>query len=818
MMADVIRVSRIVVGLAAVGLTVFGVSYVRWKESKRPGGPDASGRMTLANGWGLTPVGAATLLPGDMPATIIPLAGTSMALVNTCGYHNHSLNLVDFRAQTVIKTVDLKSDWIGMAFDPASGDIYVSGGSTARFDGYKRPGAILHYRLDGQEFVEAKALDFSSPEGAPFVSGLKLLSNGDLAALDVQHDTLTILTRTGELVKQLKVGPNPYGLDESPDHRTIAVSNWAGKSITLVDEPTMQVTQTISVGTHPTGIAYGPDGRLFVSNASSNTVSVVEGAKAVETLRTSLRPGDPIGSAPVALSIASDGKRLFVANADNNDVEVFDIGEHGHSKPLGFIPTGRYPSAVAALSDGETLLIATAKGMGPSASFAENPGKPKRDADGGPKFTYVAELMDGDLTTVSIPDAATLAKDSKLVFDNRPKGKNEDLGAPAKKAAMTAFHNIKHVLYIVKENRTYDQVFGDIAKGDGDKDLVMFGENVTPNLHALAEHYVLLDNLYTDGEVSQVGHQWTDAAYATDYNEKQWPLSYSGRGEVGDHPDLNSSPAGYLWDDAMKHGKTARIYGEYVKWQEDHGPADGEVKKDPEKYGCSAAFEKVFAKKGRDTEKAAVFLSEMHAAEKTGKWPNFMIMALNEDHTVGLKPGGHTPQACVGSNDLAVGQVIEGISHSRFWKDTAIFIIQDDAQDGPDHVDAHRTEGVVISPWIRRDVVDHTMYSTSSMIHTMEMILGLPPMTQYDAAATPMLASFTDQPDFAPFEHVAPKTNLEAMNPAKGELAERSLKLDFSDIDRADPAEFNAILWKWCKPGKPMPPSVHGMQMAPLGN
>lgn len=799
-----------------MGLALIGAGYVRWQSGKRPGGPDADGRTTLANGWGLTPVGAQTLLPGDMPATIVPLAGTSLALVNTCGFHNHSLSLIDFRAQHVVKTVDLNSAWIGMAYDPASGDVYVSGGSPKAFNRRERPGAILHYRLQGQDLVAADALDYQSDGAKPFVSGLKLLANGQLAALDVTGDTLTLLDRSGQTLKQIKVGPKPYGLDESPDHHTIAVSDWAGAGVSLIDESSMAVRTTVQVGTHPTAVQYAPDGRLFVCNASSNTVSVISGSEVQETLRTSLLPGDRIGSAPIACALTPDAGRLFVANADNNDVEEFDVSHPGHARALGFIPTGRYPSAVAVASDGQTVLIGTAKGFRTLPSYPANPAKPLDKGNSKVNYTYNPNLMEGHVTSLTIPDGPTLAGYSKEVLANRPKGRTQGLDPAQRAVALKALKNIRHVLYIVKENRTYDQVLGDIAKGDGDPNLTIFGEQVTPNIHALVDHYTLFDNLYVDGEVSQIGHQWTDAAYATDYNEKQWILSYSGRGEVGDVPALNSSPAGYLWDDALRHGKTARIFGEYVKWQEDHTSARGDVKKDPEKYGCSAGFEKIFAAGGRDPEKAAEFLDEMHAAEKTGKWPNFMIMALNEDHTVALRPGGHTPDACVGSNDLAIGQVIEGISHSRFWKDTAVFIIEDDAQDGPDHIDSHRTEGLVISPWIRRDFVDHTMYSTSSMIHTMELILGLPTMTQYDAAATPMLAAFTDQPDFTPWDHLAPKTDLNAKNPARGELAQRSLRLDLSDIDRADPAEFNAILWKWAKPGKPRPAYAPGLQMAPL--
>jgi YVTN family beta-propeller protein len=810
------RLSRLVFALG-VAVTALAVTGTVWKfQGRHPGGPTADGKTILANGWFLTPVGRHIALPGDMPGMICPIPGSSRALVNTAGYHNHSLNLVDTSNGSVLQSVDLNSAWIGMAFDPSTGDVYVSGGAAAGFKGHKRPGEILHYKVSGDGLIEQDPLKFGGGTHGRFVSGIALLKNHNLAVLDIQNDSLIVLKQSGEEVGRVAVGYRPYGVTESADSSKIAVSNWGDKSVTIVDANALKVLETISVGIHPNAIEYAPDGRLFVANGSSNSVSVIKDGRLSEVIRTSLSAGDPIGSAPVALAVTPDSRRLYVANADNNDVAVVDIQASEQAHVLGFIPTARYPSALAFGDQGRTLLIGSAKGTGPSANVGvPGPTQLPKDESRVP-FVYVANLLQGNLAVVDLPDDKKLADYTKQVISNRPKG--IDFISKADKAtAMRAFKKIHHVIYIVKENRTYDQVLGDVTKGNGDPSLTMFGEGVTPNIHWIVNHFTLFDNLYTDGEVSQVGHQWTDAAYATDYNEKQWTVSYSGRQEVeADAQKLNSSPAGYLWDNAMSHGKTARIYGEYVKWQEDHNSAQGDVKKDPEKYGCSEKFEDVFARGGRDTEKVQVFIDEMHQAEKTGKWPNFMIMALNEDHTRGLSPGKHTPEAMVGSNDQAIGMLMDALSHSSFWKDTAVFVIEDDAQAGPDHVDAHRTESFIISPWVKRDFVDHTMYSTSSLIRTMEIILDLPPMTQYDAAATPQMRAFTDQPDFAPLDRLAPKIDLDAMNPSTGELAERSKKLDFSDDDRADPAEFNAILWKWRKPGQPKPPTVNGMLMAPL--
>jgi hypothetical protein len=406
---------------------------------------------------------------------------------------------------------------------------------------------------------------------------------------------------------------------------------------------------------------------------------------------------------------------------------------------------------------------------------------------------------------VDLPDEAGLKTLTAQVRANLPPGEAA-VTVDRKAIESGALKKIKHVVYVIKENRTYDQVFGDLPQGDGDPSLTIFGERVTPNAHKLVSTFSLFDNLYADGESSQVGHQWTDAAYGNDYTEKQWVLGYGRHGQVESDRRLTSSPGDYVWTLARKKGLWARVYGEYVDVQEDHNSLqDPEIKKDPEKYGYSESFERIFARDGRDTEKVEDFLREMREAEKTGKWPSLMVMALPEDHTHGFSAGAYTPYAMVANNDLAVGRLVDGISHSKFWKDTAIFVIQDDAQDGPDHVDSHRTVGYVISPYVRRGGVDHTMYSTASMLRTMEIMLGLPPMTEFDAKATPMHAAFTTKPDFTPFSFVPPKVDVNEKNPPRTALAARSDKLDFSDIDRADFDGLNRLLWDGYRPGVPYP-------------
>jgi hypothetical protein len=373
---------------------------------------------------------------------------------------------------------------------------------------------------------------------------------------------------------------------------------------------------------------------------------------------------------------------------------------------------------------------------------------------------------------------------------------------------------IKHIIYIIKENRTYDQVFGDIKKGNGDPELVMFGEEVTPNHHKLANEFVLLDNLYCNGQVSRDGHPWSTMAYNTDYIARDWHLTYSRRLGVKDDEEGNlaKAPSGYLWDACARNKLSYRSYGEYGRRVSE---PDGSVKMEaavPGLVGHMCPDYGVAKKKGRkvrDTDNVEVFLREFRAFEKADNLPRFIVMSLGEDHTTGTTPGTYTPRACVASNDVALGRLVEAVSKSKYWPTTAIFVIEDDAQNGPDHVDAHRTVGLVISPYTKRGVVDSTQYSTVSMVRSIELILGLPPLSQYDAAARPMFASFTDKPDLRSYQHEPSRIDLNALNPATAYGADRSRKMDFSDYDKVDDFELNEILWRAVK-GKdaPLPPAV----------
>jgi hypothetical protein len=363
---------------------------------------------------------------------------------------------------------------------------------------------------------------------------------------------------------------------------------------------------------------------------------------------------------------------------------------------------------------------------------------------------------------------------------------------------------IHHVIYIIRENRTYDQVLGDDPRGNGDARLTIFGRKVTPNQHALAESFVLFDNLYCDGEVSEDGHSWSNSAYATDYNEKLWPASYGGQSNAKRTMAWVPS-GGTLWELARRKGLTYRSYGEYATRASDGSAMTAAPGASVLLGHVSPDFRREAAGV-RDTDNAKVFIREFDeyekhfdAADPNLRLPNLIVMSMPENHTRGTAPGAFTPVAMVASNDLALGQIVERVTHSKYWPETAIFVIEDDAQDGPDHVDSRRTVASAISPYIRRKTVDSTQYTTSSMVRTIELLLGLPPMSQYDAAAMPMYRAFGVTADLTAYDVRSAEVDLMTKNTSKSYGARASRRMDFDDVDRAPAQALNEILWKSIK-------------------
>jgi YVTN family beta-propeller protein len=791
----------------------------------------------LPQGWRISPVGDHVRLMGDFPSRILVTSDGKRILVLSCGFHHQGVTMIDAETANVSSSSDLGKAYGDMVISDASGELFVAGGGHIKDAEFAKKlasrgeqlaatqfsAAVLHATLGQEKLSFAAPIQMQGLAGKDrFISGVARGKDGALFVVDINNDRVYRLSGPNyEVEASVASGYGAYRAAISPDHTVLAVSNWGDHSVSLFNPARLAPIARVDVGIHPNDLAFASDGRLFVSNAGSNSVSIIRQKRVVETIKTSLSPSDPVGSTPDALAVTSDGKRLFVANAGNNDIAVIDISVRDHSRILGFIPTGWYPSALAVSRDGKKLYVGVAKGLASGANVPTV--KPTKTSEPDPRhpYDYVGDTLTGYVSFINVPGEIQLKRLTEQVIHNFPNVEHDEEHKPsAKEIRERVFPRIRHVLYIIRENRTYDQVLGDLGKGNGDPTLTLFGEKVTPNAHDLARRWALLDNLYVNGEVSENGHQWSDAAYATDFTSQAWLQSYSGRsepkagdGELGADERLTASPGGYLWDNCARHRLSFRTFGEFAFFHSGRDEGPRFVAKGLEGH-ASIAWLRLTSSgwtditKGRDPDLADVFITEMHHAEKTGDWPRFMVMSLGEDHTHALRPGHYTPAAMVGSNDQALGKIVDAISHSRFWPETIIFVIEDDAQDGPDHVDCRRTVGLVISPYIKRGVVDSTLYTTASMIHTMELILGLPTMTQFDRAATPMYAAFTPIPNFSPYHNISPYIDLLAKNPEKGAAAEASLGLDFSAFDRADPEKMNRILWDALKPGVPMPAPV----------
>jgi YVTN family beta-propeller protein len=795
-------------------------------------GPTTSGFL-LPNGWTISPAGDQVALT-DLPLNIVPLADGRHALVASSGYNEHCLVVVDLAGKRVVAAENVRQSWFGLAVDQKAGKVWWSGGGGDRVHAYDLQGLALKRTSAPEPTATARG---KAQNKGHFRSGLALSGDGaTLYALDVDAGTITAQPAVASERKPqtAPIGVRPYDVVAARNGSRLYVSDWADHKVLAVDPADLRVVARITVGEHPTQIAAHPcDDRIFVACASSNSVAVIDTRRGVvtETIATALFPAAPEGSTPDALAVAPDGKTLYVANADNNCMAVVDVGRRDRSQVKGFIPTGWYPTSVAVTPDGKSLLIGVGKGNqtrpNPSGAEARNKVRAVLDKHEGDvpaalvnelrRFPYIGTTLSGALSIVPVPDDARLAAYTATVYKNCPYSDRMLVAAQAG-AATTAIPTkvgdpspIKHAIYIIKENRTYDQVFGDMPQGNGDPTLVMFGEQVSPNHHKLAREFVLLDNLYCNGHVSADGHPWSTMAYNTDYIARNWALTYSGRKGVDEdgNGDLANAPSGYLWDACARAGLSYRSYGEYGRRV---SQPDGSSKMDGAVPGLVGHMSPDFGygpKSNRDTERVEIFLREFRQYEKDGNLPRFIVMSLGEDHTTGTSPGTFTPEACVASNDLALGRMIEAISHSKYWPETAIFVIEDDAQNGPDHVDAHRTVGLVVSPYTKRKVVDSTQYCTVSMIRTMELVLGLSPLSQFDAAATPMFASFTDKADTTPYTSEPARIDLNARNGQLAYGAERSSRMDFSEYDRIDDFELNEILWYAVK-GKdaPMPPAV----------
>ena len=768
----------------------------------------ADGRVRLPNGWYLSPAGRHASV-GELPLNAIVTPDEHYVIVTNNGTREHSLTVIETETWTVKQTLPIPKSWLGMAINREGNRLYCSGGNDNR---------ILVYSFDGGtlSLVDSISLGAPRPVQKLWTAGIALdEARGTVYVTGRESDSLYAVDLTSRTVaRRVALPAKPYTCLLSRDGTVLFVSLWGGSAIAFLDPATLSILDTIRVGDHPCDmVEKSDDGRLFVANANHNSVSAIgiRERTVLETISTALSPAAPFGSTPNALTLGSDGTRLFAANADNNYVAVFDISRRQASSSLGFIPTGWYPTALTYLPSSRTLVVANGKGGGSRS----NPRGPNPNLRNNSPEEYIGSMFRGTLSAIANPSPAELSAFTARVYENslytdvrntRP-GRAENNPVPARVGDPSP---IKHVFYIVKENRTYDQVFGDMPEGNGDSSLCLFPESVTPNHHALARQFVLLDNFYCDAEVSADGHNWSMGGYATDYVEKSWPTSYGGRGGEyefgGGHPVAYPS-AGYLWDNCQREGVSYRTYGEWVTIPDRVGDTARALM--PSLEGHVAPLFRGWDLQYSDVDRARSWAEEFDAYETDGTLPQFQVITLPNDHTEGTRRGSLTPRAYVAQNDLALGMIVDRISRSRYWRESAIFVIEDDAQNGPDHVDAHRTVALVISPWTRHGSVDSELYSTSSMVRTIELILGLPPLSQFDAAATPMYGSFSADPDYSPYTCRAVTVNLDERNPEGAYGQERSGELDFSAEDRIPDLEFSEIIWKAIRGAdSPMPPPV----------
>ena len=593
----------------------------------------------------------------------------------------------------------------------------------------------------------------------------------------------------------------------------------------LYDVATKTIITKIAVGDNPNEMFLTKSGRyLYVANANDNSVSVIDIAKkqVIETLNAALYPNAPSGSTSNGVALSANEKTLYIANADNNCLAVFDVTKPGESKSKGFIPVGWYPTNVKVV--GSTIFVSNGKGFTSMANpYGPGPYRPRQsvnyqqgDLNKPQEVQYIAGLFKGTLSMISEPTLQQLGIYSRAVYRNTPYTKDKELHAtgevgnpiPIKVGEKSP---IKHVFYILKENRTYDQVLGDEKTGNGDTSLVLFGKKYTPNQHALVKDFVLLDNFYVDAEVSADGHNWSMGALAVDYLEKTWPSSYGGRGGSYDSEGnraVANNKGGFIWDNCKRNNVTYRTYAEFA---DNAKPNIATLKN----HVCTTFSGWDLGV--RDTSRFYQWQKDFDSLLAINQVPQLNTIRFGNDHTEGVRVGKPTPFAHVADNDLAVGMFIDYLSKSPIWKESIVFILEDDAQNGPDHVDAHRSPCYVVGPYVKRNFVDHSMYSTSSVLRTIELILGMPPMTQYDAAANSMWRSFSATADFTPFTHKPSNVNLNDKNTKQNALSALSEKFDFSQEDKVPDLVFNDVLWKEIKGIDAITPSPSRAAFVKLG-
>lgn len=771
-------------------------------SAQTPGKIEQTGQVLLPNGWKLSPAGRSLPL-GYLPLNMqLSVSGKLLAVTNN-GQSTQSVQLIDPKNEKLLDEVVVKKSWYGLAFSRDEKKLYASGGN----DNW-----ILVFNIAGNKLGTPDTIKLAPnawPKNKVCPTGMVTnKSNSRLYSVTKEDSTLYIIDPDKkDILKQVKLPAEAYSCILSPDEKTLYISLWGGDMLGFYNIAT-QTLSTIKTSSHPNELLLDKKGKfLYVADANDNAVSVINTSthKIIETISTALYPTRLTGSTSNGLALSPNGKTLYIANADNNCLAVFDVTMPGSSKSKGFIPVGWYPTNVKVL--GNKVLVSNGKGFSSMAN-PKGPQPVKKTDNSGYKQgainsreQYIGGLFKGTLSFINSPSDAELKTYTKQVYANTPftakveKTAKGEEGNPIPRR-LGEKSPIKYVFYIIKENRTYDQVLGDMPQGNGDTSLCIFGNKVTPNHHAIANEFVLLDNFYVDAEVSADGHNWSMAAYATDFVEKTWPTSYGSRGGNYDFEGTRKAAYprdGFIWDYCKRAGVSYRTYGEFVS---DGNPGKANLKS-LEGHFCIKS--PGFDLNVKDVKRTEIWAHDFDSLLTINAVPHFNTVRISNDHTSGQRKGAISPIAAVADNDLAIGQFIEHLSHSSIWKESVVFILEDDAQNGPDHIDAHRSPVFVAGPYVKRNAVIHGMYSTSGVLRTIELILGLPPMSQYDAAAMPLYDCFTSKPDLTPYTAKPAQVDLEQRNIAVNESSKRSELFNFAREDAAPDIDLNEVVWKYVK-------------------
>jgi DNA-binding beta-propeller fold protein YncE len=795
---------------------ITGVAQSALLQPNAQPGAQSDGTLLLSNGWKVSPAGR-TLPLGTLPLNLVTTPDGKYAIVTNNGISRPSFTIVDLANWAIKSTVPVDNAWLGLAWSADGTRLYSSGGTQNTVQEFAYADGVL---------TRTRTFALPAQTGDTFAGGLAVSRDGrTLFVTRVFAMTLTAIDLpSGQVTRTVQLPAEPYTCIVSPDGGVVYVSLWGGRQVLELRTDTLQPTKSFSTGEHPSALQLSLDGkRLFVASANSGVVNVFDtfSGMPLEDISTTLYPDAPRTSTPNALAISPDGRALLVAVADMNAIAVVDISNSVHSFVDGFIPTGWYPTGVAYSRDGKQILALSGKGMTPSSN---------------PLTGGMEKRLAGTVSMLPVPDRVTLAELNRRVMALTPYSdairlapSNVPIGSPIPRA-VGGSSPIKHVFYVIRENRTYDQILGDLTEGNGDPKLALFGRDITPNAHALAQNFVVFDNFYVDADVSFDGHAFSTAAYATDVVQKIWQTVYSGRGgpylgEGGgffrnQFGNLSAPERGYLWDFATRAGITVRSYGEFV----DHlskSPAGDvvAVATVPGLKGNVAPAYAGFDLDITDNKRVDTWLAEFREYEKNGALPQLSVIHLPNDHTKGSVPGSPTPRAMVADNDLALGRLVDAISNSVYWKDSAILVVEDDAQSGPDHVDAHRSVLLVASPFAKRNFVDHTFYTTSGVLRTIELILGIEPMSHYDASATPMYNAFLGSPNLSGYQRLMPRVAMDEKNIASAFGARESLAMNFVEEDRTPEILLNEIIWRSVRgANSPMPPPRRSAFVRPSGS